>query len=326
MNSHLLPIFVLSLFQIVWAGTYVAMKLAMTEMPLGLVMIFRYGLTTLFFLIAGQLRFGERFSRREWLMILGIGIVNFSGSPYFQLKALQYTQASDAAVMVAFEPLVLALLAVVLLGERLKKRTLFTFFCATGGVLLLSGEAQANAPFDTARLFGNLLFFGSVIFEAFYTLGSIRLVQKHHPYRIVAWMILFGFLGNLLGNFHLLTPENLGVISAKGWGALFYLSFLATFVCYTGWVVILKKVPVTQAALSLFLQPIFGTILGVLLLREPYGWRNFAGTSLILFSLLAWLLPTLRKRTLRAVALRKKGTLPVETFADVTPVLPPARE
>lgn len=268
------------------------MKLAMSEMPLGLVMIFRYGLTLIFFVSVGALRFRETFSKREWGLILGMGLLNFSASPFFQLKSLQLTQAADAAVLVAFEPLALALLAVFFLKERLKKRTLFTFLCATIGVLILSGNSESKTSLDMARLFGNFLFICSVLCESLYTITSRHLIQKHNPYRITAWMIAAGFLGNLLAHFSLLTPENFVVITAKGWGALFYLSFLATFICYTGWVVILKKVPVVSASLSLFLQPIFGTLLGILILTEAYSWRSFAGTALILSSLLIWLVPS----------------------------------
>ena len=272
------------------------MKMAMTEMPPGLVMVFRYGLTLLFFSLAGQLRFNAGFSKREWLLILGIGILNFSVSPFFQLKALQLTQTADVAIIVAFEPLVVTLLAILLLKERLKKRTLFTFLCATLGVLVMSGWKGNSASLDTVRLFGNFLFLCSVLCEGLYTISSRHLVQKYHPYRIMAWMILAGFLGNLIGNYPLLTSAALQNITWKGWSSLFYLSFLATFIAYTGWVFILKRATVVSVSWSLFLQPIFGTFWGVLFLKETYGWENFFGASLILLSLFIGLVPHLRTK------------------------------
>lgn len=295
-------------FQLVWAGTYIAMKVAMSEMPLGLVMIFRYGFGFLFFLLAGQLSFKNRFRPKEWGIIIGIGLLTFSLSPYFQLKSLTLTYATDVAVMIAFEPLVVAILAYLILKEELTWRAFITFLVATLGVLVMSSGEKVEGVLNWGRLLGNGIFFCSILCEAMYSITSRHLVQKHHPLRLTTWMILAGFLGNLLGNYSLLTEANLSQITIKGWSMLFYLSFLASFVCYGGWVVILKRLPVTQISLSLFLQPIIGTIYAVILLGEDFTWRSFVGSSLIVTALLIWIWKHLHQKRIQVLGALRRST------------------
>jgi drug/metabolite transporter (DMT)-like permease len=95
-------ILLLVILQFFWSSSYVAMKLAMTEMPLGLVMILRYGIAGLVLLAACGFK-DWRISTRDFLLILAIGILNFTLSPFFQLTSLNLTDATDIAIMVAFE-------------------------------------------------------------------------------------------------------------------------------------------------------------------------------------------------------------------------------
>lgn len=286
----------LFLIQFVWASSYISQKMALAEMPIGLVLIFRYGIAALFFLMAGQYTCKQKFTGREWLLIVGVGILNFAGSPYFQLKALTLTYAMDVSVLVAFEPLIVAWLAVCFLKERVKPQTLLVFLMATCGVLIMASSKGAGGSFQWLRLMGDALFFCSLLCEGIYSVSSRHLVQKHPPLRLLAWMVLAGCIGNLLGNYPHLTGQNLRAISPVGWLNLCYLALICSCMSYTIWVWLLKKIPVNQLALSLFLQPILGSMLAFWLLKERLDGQSAFGALLILTTLLIWLRWQLRWR------------------------------
>lgn len=275
--------------QITWSGSYIAMKLAVAEMPVGLAMILRYGLAVLFFALAGRYWKRPRFSAREWALIAFVGVVNFSGSPFFQLTSVTLAPAMDVSILVAFEPVIAALLAVFFLKERLEKSTLAVFGIATIGVFIMSGWQSSSASFDLWRLAGDGLFLLSLVAEGIYQVSSRHLTQKHPPFQLAAWMILFGFLTNLLANHSLLTAENFSRISVAGWGSLFYLALICSTIGYGAWCWFLKKTPVSVLSLSLFLQPIAGSILAALILKEKMSWQTAMGAALILSSLFFWL-------------------------------------
>ncbi|MBI4125208.1 MAG: DMT family transporter [Deltaproteobacteria bacterium] len=276
------------MIQVVWASAYVSQKMALAEMTPGLILILRYGIAVLFFLLAGQYGFKQKFSRKEWLLILGVGVLNFSGSPYFQLKALTYTYAVDVSVMVAFEPLVSALLAVYFLRERMHPFTLLTFGLAILGVLIMSLGKGSGGTLQWFRLWGDSLFLISLLCEGACSITSRHLTQRHSPLRLIAWMILAGFTANLLGNFPLLGFSTLTQISPAGWLNLVWLGFFCSVFCYWVWFSLIQRIPVNQIALSLFLQPILGSALAVVLLKEKMDGRTILGSAFILLTLLIW--------------------------------------
>ncbi|MDP2599507.1 MAG: DMT family transporter [Deltaproteobacteria bacterium] len=280
----------LILLQFVWASSYVAQKLALGEMPLGLVMVLRYGIAAFFFLLIGRLHFRNRFTAREWGLILFAGIINFTASPFFQLKALTLTYAVDVSILVAFEPLMTALVAVAFLGERVRFSTLITFCIATVGVVAMSWQNGAG-PFVWARLIGDFLFLAALLCEASCS-GTCKYLTekpKNDPLAVIAWMIFTGFAVNLVIHGSLITPQNLAAIHSRGWMALFYMAILCSCLGYGGWVYLMKKIPLNQLALSLFLQPLFGSIVAIAVLKEPLHRQTLFGGSLVLFSLFIWM-------------------------------------
>lgn len=284
-----MTLFWLFLFQLVWSSTYVAMKLAMTGMPLGMVMILRYGIASAAFCAAGFLNFRERFTLREWGLILLVGLLNFTGSPFFQLTSLKLTLASDVAIMVSFEPMVAACLAAWLLKEKMERGTLLTFLIATLGVLILSTSNGTAGVGAANRLLGNSLFVFSLLFEGLCQVTSRHLVQKYHPFRLTAWMVFAGFLGNAATHADLLSLKHLAAIPALGWSMVLYLGLICTVMAYGGWAHFLKRIPVGHISLSIFLQPIFGTAIAAAVLGERLTVRGMAGMLIIIVSLLLWI-------------------------------------
>ena len=279
----------LILLQFVWASSYAAQKIALGEMPLGLVMVLRYGLASLFFLLIGQLHFKNRFTPREWGLILFAGVINFTASPFFQLKALTLTYTMDAAILISFEPFITALVAVLFLGERLKFSTLATLIIATAGVLVMSWQ-NGEGAFVWARLVGDGIFFLALLCEAACSGACKHLTENNinRPLSIIAWMMFTGFFVNLVLYGYQITPQNLAAIHPQGWVSVIYMALLCSCLGYGGWVYLMKKTPLNQLALSLFLQPLFGGIVAIVLLKEPLNQQSLVGGCIVLISLLIW--------------------------------------
>lgn len=286
MKKQLLLLFVI---QLIWASSYAVMKIALGEMPFGLILIFRYGIASLLFFLAGQLRLREKFSTREWFLILLVGVINFSGSPYLQLKALELCSAVDVSILVAFEPLLTALIALILLKERMGWSTALTFLIATVGVLVMNGTLGGGTPLGTLRLLGNLFFILSLACEGIYSAASRSLTERHPPLRLIAWMIFAGFSASLLAHGHQLTMPRLAAIGTHGWLAIGYLAIFPSALSYSVWTFLLKKIPLHRLALSLFLQPIQGSLVALLLLGERLDSRTILGGLIVLSSLFVWL-------------------------------------
>lgn len=270
-----------------WAGSYVAMKFAGDAMPVGSVVVFRYGIATLGYLLLLPLIGLPRLKKRDWLLVAALGAVNFALAPTLQVASLRYTQATDVSILIGLEPLITVLLARLFLREHLDTRTIGVMGLGLVGVWVLSYEGAAGDAVARGRLWGNLLFLVSLLCEAAVTVAGGRLARRYSPLSTMAAMKAFGFLTACLvyGSSMVDTePLSYGPVA---WGALIYLGLLSSLFSYSAWYWALRHVRVNQVAPSLFVQSLIGVGLGWWILDEHLGVRTWVGGALILGSL-AW--------------------------------------
>lgn len=292
-------IFSLIMIQAFWAGSYVAMKFAMMDIPVGLIIIGRYAVAVLIFLSLGFFKGGLRFRLRDWLLMVGIALATFVVSPYCQIKSLGLTQVMDVSILISLEPLVTALVAAFFLKERLSWDLIAVFFVSTIGVLILSGvnfSGVASSGLSAGRLLGNLIFMVSILCEAVYSTGGRHLTQRNlSPLRLVAWIHLLGLVINGAIYFPELKTFNYGSVSWVSWASVFYLGAFCSGIGYAVWMVLAKKIRVSYLALSLFLQPVFGPLFGFFLMGEKVDSQLILGGGLILLTLIVWTLSQFRR-------------------------------
>lgn len=289
-------IILLIIFQTFWASSYVAMKVAMTEMPLGMIMILRYGIAALVFVSVAGFK-GWSMRKRDLLLIIGVGVLDFTLSPYLQLQSLKLTYATDTAVLVSFEPIVTAILAVFFLREHMSKRTIGVFMLATIGVLIMSDVHMTGGDIDvTNRLLGNGLFFISVACEALYSIISRYTTRRVEPLKVITLMTLSGAITNSIIYIPTITWDQVTHIGIAGWGSILFLALACSVVAYGGWTYLTKRIPVNRLTLSLYLQPLIGGIMAKIVLGEQASTRTLIGAGIVMSSLLFWLVGFLKRR------------------------------
>jgi O-acetylserine/cysteine efflux transporter len=273
--------------QSVWTGSYVAMKFAGAELPVGAVVTLRYGVAALLFLPL-ILRHGlPRYEGRDWALIAVLGALNFGVSPTLQVAAVQYSQAVDVSILVALEPLLTLIFAAIFLGEKLSARTWAAGAISLAGALVLSGFGLSMEGAARDRLLGNGLFLSSTLLEISVTIFGARLVKRYDPVVTMGLLKTAGFLASAAAYAGVWGDIELAAISAKAWWSIVFLGAGASVFGYGVWYWLLKRAPVQKLALSLFLQPFVGTVAGVALAGETVGPNTLLGASLILAGL-AW--------------------------------------
>jgi drug/metabolite transporter (DMT)-like permease len=281
--------FWLVLAQVIWASSYIAMKVAVESMPVSVIVFLRYGIASAGFLCIWLFSGLPRLQRRDWVWIVGLGVFNFALSPTLQILGVSYTQAADASVLIAFEPIITVLVATLALRERPSNRTLLALLIATMGLMILSGvTGSADNRLNQIRLLGNLLFLSSLVFEAAVSVSGRALAPRYRADHLIGSMTIAGFLIGGAINAPTIGRWDFGSIPASGWGAVLFLGLACSVFTYIIWFSILKNVPVNRVALSLFIQPVAGTILGATLLHEVVNPRMLVGALIICVSLIWW--------------------------------------
>jgi drug/metabolite transporter (DMT)-like permease len=162
--------------------------------------------------------------------------------------------------------------------------------CAVSGIALLAwarSPDDANAVSAPARnTLGHLLLLAAVFCEASYVVIGKRLAAQVSPRRISALINLWGLL--------LVTPlgvwqalrHDFGAVSLPTWGLLLFYSLAASVATVWLWMRGLRSVPASRAGVFTVLLPVAATLVGVVVLREPFGAAHAAAFVLALVGLL----------------------------------------
>ena len=261
------------------------MKFAGDELPIGAVVVFRYLVAVAGFTLLGRL---PRIPKEDRLLIFVLGSLNFALSPSLQVAALRYTQVADASILISLEPLVTVLAAALFLGNPLGGRTVAASVMALVGALVLSGVGAPPGELTPERLLGNALFLGSMCFEVFITIAGGRLAHKYDPLAAMAALKACGLVAASVIYAPVLIETDFFAVSPRAWLSVVYLGLFASVIGYGVWYYAIARAPVSQVAMSLYLQPAVGAALGVLVAGETVGAHTFIGAAIIGLALIWW--------------------------------------
>jgi drug/metabolite transporter (DMT)-like permease len=257
-----------------WGSSFIALKLAFTELPPMWVIFGRMALGSLVFLLAWRWRGRIEYRAGDSKYLLGLATCEPCLYFIFEALALQRTSASQAGMITALLPLLVAVGAYLTLRERITRTTLAGFLLAVVGAVWLSlaGDADEHAP---APLLGNFFEFLAMLCATGYTLLLKHLSSRYSAFALTA---LQAFVGSLF--FLPLALFNAGLpaeISTQGWGAVVYLGIVVTVGAYGLYNFGVGRLPASQASGFTNLIPVFTLLMAVLFLGERLNaWQLLA--------------------------------------------------
>lgn len=285
-----------------WGCGFFFGKIALREMNVGAMVIYRFLFAALA-LAPLLVTHKPSFSRRDWRTLL---ICAFLGIPLqflIQFTGLSLTTVSHASLMVGTMPVLLAVAATLFAHERMDLTGWLALVVSTTGAALIALGARHATGSGSPTLTGDLLVVLSLAIALGWVLLNQRLVRHHSPIVVTAYGIAAGTL-MLLVAVPLFYREPFGPfphISVHAWLALAASGLLCTASTTLLWNWGLTQVPASQAGVLLNMEPLIGSLLGVLVLNEALGPSARLGGTLILG---AALVITTRSRT------RVRETLP----------------
>ena len=262
-----------------WGCGFFFGKIALAEMNFAHMVLYRFlfAMVVLLPLLATHL---PRLNGREWLLLL---VASFLGVPLqflIQFYALSITTVSHAALMVGTMPVILAVGAAAFAHERMDRVGWMALAGSTCGAALIAlGGSHAKGG---ATLEGDLLVVVSLVIALFWILLNKRLMEGHSHVVVTAYGLLLGTLMLMVW-----VPLRYGMppvagVSLKAWLALAGSGLLCTAASTLLWNWGITQVPASQAGVLLNMEPLIGSLLGVLVLGERLGPSAWAGGVLIL--------------------------------------------
>ena len=198
------------------------------------------------------------------------------------LTGLSWTSATNGSLIVAFNPLLTAVLSALWLKERLRPVQAGGFLLALLGVGVVITRGSIAVVRSLSFNPGDLLMLGAPLAWALYTIVGKKVLRSFSPLVATAYASLFGTLlllpaaaleGSLLSGVHRLT--------AYGWIAVLQLALLGTVVGFVWWYEGVEALGASRAAVFVNLVPVFGVLLSALILSEKMDLSQLAGGILV---------------------------------------------
>ncbi|GGY32026.1 hypothetical protein GCM10011297_01030 [Bacterioplanes sanyensis] len=279
MNHHPLRFhLVLLVAMAIWGSSFVAMKLVVTELSPMVAVFLRMciGLAA-FTLMARWVLKGFEYRAGDWKYLGAMALMEPCLYFIFESWALQYTSASQAGMITALLPLMVAVSAWWLFTEKVLMRQWLGFAVALVGVIWMTvgGASTEQAP---NPLLGNFLELLAMVAATAYTLLIKHLTSRYSALFLTAMQSLIGCVFFL--PLALLSPWP-AAISMEVWATLLYLGVIVTLGGYGLYNYSLSHVKTTVAAGYVNLIPAFGVLFAVLLLGDQLTIGQWAGVALI---------------------------------------------
>ncbi len=276
-----LPVISLIAAMVLWASSFIALKIAFRGYDPMLVIWGRMlvGSFSFIFLFKKLRQFTYRRGDGKYLLFMAVcePCIYF----IFEAKALQLTTASQAGLITAMMPLMVAFGAMIFLKETVTRQTLVGFAVAIIGACWLSLAADGSSDAPNPML-GNFLEFLAMAAAAGYTLSLKRLSARYSPFFLTAVQC---WVGAVFFAFFLLSPDtNLPREWYPGPAlAVFYLGSCVTLGAYLLFNYGVSQIPASQASAYVNLIPVFTVVLGFIILGERFTPTQYLASALVLF-------------------------------------------
>ena len=214
---------------------------------------------------------------RRWREYLVLGALNVALPFTLIAWAALTVSASLGSIMMATIPLFTAPVAATQLHERVSPRQAAGLAVGFIGVGLLVGLG----PLPITPTFGGAVI-ALLAAAALYALGGVYTAR-----RFTGASPVESTIGQQFGAFVLLLPFALAA-PPRAWPpvsavvALLILAVFSSVLAYLLFFRLISSVGATKTATVSYLIPLFGTLWGVVVLREQVGWATLAGMVVIL--------------------------------------------
>ncbi len=274
---------VLAFSACLWGSGFLFGKIALRELSVGHMLLYRFGFGSVGLLPFVAWR-RERVPRAHVPLFLIAAVAGVPIQYIVQFEGLARTTVAHASLMIGTVPVLLALAAVLFAGERLDAGGWVLLGISTLGALLIAAGARSgNAAAGQATLGGDALVLLSVTAGVAWVLLSKRLMgaHGHSAFVVNAYVVILGTV--FMASWVLATQGAPPVrLSPATWLCLVTPGLLITALGSLLWNWGLTRVPATEAGAFVNIDPVVGTILGVLVLHESLGATAILGGVLII--------------------------------------------
>ena len=277
----------LVLTMVFWGGTFVAGRLLAEELHPYTAASFRFLLASLMLLtvVFFRDRSFPRLTGQQWvgMALLGLTGVFFYNILFF--TGLQTVEAGRASMIIAVNPVVTTLFAILLFRERFSISGGVGMVLSVCGALIVISRGHPGTILAGGIGAGELCIAGCVLSWSAYTLIGKHLLAGVEPLVAVAYSCTLGALYLTLLALYTGHLMDVRILSTKSAGCLLYFAFFGTTLGFIWFYNGVKQLGAGRASMYVNLVPVSGILFGNILLDERLESSLLFGGTLVFLGL-----------------------------------------
>jgi len=250
--------------------------------PYGFIVLRVSGATVLFWLISLTIP-KEKIAKEDYLKIGLSAIFGVALNMLTFFKGLSLTTPINGAVIMTTTPIIVLIFSFLILRERITlRKTTGIVLGMIGTIVLLTYGPRAviNAP--NIQL-GNFLVFINAASYGLYLIISKPLLEKYHPFHLVKWIYLLGFLMVVPFGWKEVVQVNWHYLPMHAFFRIGFIVFFTTFITYMFNLLALRRVKATTLSVFLYLQPLVASVYAIIVGSDSLNTIKIFAAFLIFF-------------------------------------------
>lgn len=249
-----------------FGGAFVAIKVALREVPPITLALLRFLIATMILLtILKILEPTSKLQKADFPQIVLGGFLGVTLFYYLENIGIKLTTATNASLLASTTPIFAITLDVIIFRTKISVVQMIGIVCSTIGAYITI-TANAQLDFSSATFKGNLLVVGAMLSWALYILLNKSLQDKYSALFLSTYQMLFGTVILALMSFG--EYDQWRMFSLNAFGNILYLAVFPSAICYFLLSYALKRLDVTITTLYSNLIPVVGVLGGGCILNE----------------------------------------------------------
>lgn len=273
----------LMLTAIFWGGTFIAGRVVAKDVGPFSAAFFRFAIASSFLIlftwrIDGRLLLPKK---RQMVPVILLGLTGVFTYNVFFFKGLKLINAGRASIIIANNPIFIALLSAYFFKEKLNLIKVIGIIISVTGAIIVISKGNLNEIVQGNIGRGEIYILICVLSWVLYSLIGKVVMSDLSPISSVSYSCVIGtfFLffpacfEGILNNFH--------HYPITAWLGIFYLGIFGTVVGFVWYYEGIKQIGPTKASLFINFVPVSAVILAFMILDEPITLSLFIGTILV---------------------------------------------
>jgi drug/metabolite transporter (DMT)-like permease len=268
-----------------WGGTFVAGRIVARDVGPYSASFMRFALASVM-LLTVVYRMEHRFPKLRPADILPLILMGMTGVFAYNVcffKGLQIITAGRAALIVANNPVFIALFSAILFKERLTIFRVAGIMLSVTGAMVVISRGNLIEALGGGVGTGELWILGCVASWVAYSLIGKTTVAHISPLVSVCYSSIAGAAMLAVPAFSEGLCQQIGNFGLSEWGGLIYLSLFGTVLALTWYIDGIKRIGPTKASIFINFVPVSAVFLSFLILHEPITSSLLVGLVFVSF-------------------------------------------